>query len=126
MNMEIKPIRTEKDYKMALERLETVFDAPKGTEANDLAEVLITLIDKYESEKYPIEAPDPIEAIKIRMSEMDLRQKDLMDIIGTRSRGTISNILNKRRPLTLPIIRALGPRLGLSFDILVKDYRLNY
>ena len=126
MNTEIKPIRTEKDYKKALEMLKAVFDAPKGTTENDLAEVLVTLIDKYESEKYPIEAPDPIEAIKIRMAEMDLRQKDLMDILGVRSRGTISNILNKRRPLTLPIIRVLGPKLGLSFDILVKDYSLDY
>ena len=126
MNIEIKPIRTEKDYRVALEKLEAVFDAPKGTADNDLAEVLITLIDKYESEKYPIEAPDPIEAIKIRMAEMDLHQKDLMDMIGTKGRGTISNILNKRRPLTLPVIRILGPKLGLSFDILVKDYRLNY
>ena len=125
MNMEIKPIRNEKDYQIALKKLETVFDAPKGSADNDLAEILVALIDKYESEKFPIEAPDPIEAIKIRMAEMDLRQKDLMDMIGTKSRGTVSNILSKRRPLTLPVIRILGPKLGLSFDILVKDYRLN-
>jgi len=120
--MEIKPIRTEKDYEMALTKLEEVFDAPKGTSDNDFAEVLITLIDKYESEKYPIEAPNPIEAIKIRMAEMDLSQKDLMAIIGTSSRGTVSNILNYRRPLTLPVIRSLGPKLGLSFDVLVQEY----
>ena len=126
MKLDIKPIRSEKDYREALKKLEAVFDAPKGTPHNDIAEVLITLIDKYESEKYPIDPPDPIEAIKIRMNEMDLRQKDLMDILGTKSRGTISNILKKRRPLTLPIIRALGPSLGLSFDILVKEYKLDY
>ncbi|MEQ9289865.1 MAG: transcriptional regulator, partial [Cyclobacteriaceae bacterium] len=78
----------------------------------------------YESEQYPIEAPDPIEAIKIRMAEMDLHQKDLMGFIGTKSRGTISNILNRRRPLTLPVIRAIGPKLGLSFDVLVKEYKM--
>ena len=126
MKMDIKPIRTDIEYKVALKKLESVFDAPKGTIENDQAEVLITLIDKYESEKYPIDAPDPIAAIKIRMAEMDLRQKDLMEIIGTKSRGTISNILKKRRPLTLPIIRALGPKLGLSYDILVKEYSLEY
>lgn len=124
MTTEIKPIRTEADYKCALNMLEDIFDAPKGTTKNELAEVLVTLIDNYESEHYPIDPPDPIEAIKIRMAEMDLHQKDLMKIIGTKSRGTISNILNKRRPLTLPVIRALGPKLGLSFDVLVKEYDL--
>ncbi|MEQ9286019.1 MAG: transcriptional regulator [Cyclobacteriaceae bacterium] len=122
--MNIKPIRTESDYTSALADLENVFDAPKGSSENDLAEILITLIDKYESEHYPIEAPDPIEAIKIRMAEMDLHQKDLMSFVGTKSRGTISNILNRRRPLTLPMIRALGPKLGLSFDVLVKEYKM--
>ena len=124
--MNVKPLRTEKDYELALKQLENVFDAPKGTSENDLAEVLVTLIDKYETEHYPIEAPDPIEAIKIRMDEMDIHQKDLMDLIGARSRGTISNILNKRRPLTLPVIRALGPKLGLSFDILIKEYEMEF
>jgi len=122
--MDIKPIRTTTDYERALAQLEKVFDAPTGTPENDLAEVLVTLIDKYESEHYPINAPDPIEAIKIRMAEMDLHQKDLMGFIGTTSRGTISNILNKRRPLTLPVIRAIGPKLGLSFDVLVKEYEM--
>ena len=122
--MDVKPIRTEKEYEDALERLETLFDHPKWTRENDLAEILVTLIDKYESEHYPIDAPDPIEAIKIRMAEMDLHQKDLMKMIGTKSRGTISNILNRRRPLTLPVIRVIGPKLGLSFDILVKEYKV--
>lgn len=126
MMMNIKPIRTEIDYEQALEKLEVVFDAPKGTPENDLAEVLVTLIDKYESEHYPIDTPDPIEAIKIRMEEMDLHQKDLMDFLGTKSRGTISNILNKRRPLTLPVIRVLGAKLGLSFDVLIKEYEMKF
>jgi HTH-type transcriptional regulator/antitoxin HigA len=124
MKIDIKPIRSEEDYQKALDMLEGVFDAPKGTAENDLAEILVTLIDKYEAENYPIDAPDPIEAIKIRMAEMDLQQKDLMEMIGTKSRGTISNILSKRRPLTLSIIRALGPKLGLSFDVLVKEYEV--
>ena len=126
MIMDIKPIRTEKDYELSLEKLGDVFDAPKGTPENDEAEILVTLIDKYESEYYPIDAPDPIEAIKIRMLEMDLHQKDLMEFIGTKSRGAISNILNKRRPLTLSLIRALGPKLGLSFDVLIKEYKLKF
>ncbi len=122
--MKIKPIRSEQDYKDAMEELDKVFDAPKGTSENDQAEVLITLIQKYEDENFPIEDPDPIEAIQIRMKEMDLYPKDLMAILGTSSRGTISNILRKRRPLTLDAIRALGPKLGLPFDVLVKDYEL--
>ena len=126
MMMNIKPIRTEIDYEQALEKLEVVFDAQKGTPENDLAEVLVTLIDKYESEHYPIDTPDPIEAIKIRMEEMDLHQKDLMDFLGTKSRGTISNILNKRRPLTLPVIRVLGAKLGLSVDVLIKEYEMKF
>ena len=126
MNMNVKPLRTERDYEQALKQLEKVFDAPKGTSENDLAEVLVTLIDKYETEHYPIDAPDPIEAIKIRMAEMDIHQKDLMELIGARSRGTISNILNRRRPLTLPVIRALGPKLGLSFDVLIKEYEMEF
>lgn len=125
MITDIKPIRTEVDYEFALQRLEEVFDAPKGTPENDLAEVLVTLIDKYESENYPIGDPDPIEAIKIRMAEMDLQQKDLMEIAGTKSRGAISNILNKKRPLTLSLIRAIGPILGLSSDVLIKEYKLS-
>jgi HTH-type transcriptional regulator/antitoxin HigA len=95
-----------------------LFDAPKGTIGNDRAEILVTPIDKYESEHYSIEA------IKIRMKEMDLKQKDLMDMIGTKSRGTIYNILSRRRPLSLPIIRELGPKLGLSFDVLIKEYNV--
>jgi HTH-type transcriptional regulator/antitoxin HigA len=124
MTKDIKPIRTASDYQRALVMLEEVFDAPLNTPENDRAEILVALIEKYESEHYPIEAPDPIEAIKIRMAEMDLHQKDLMKVIGAKSRGTISNILSKRRPLTLPIIRAIAPMLGLSFDVLVKEYEL--
>lgn len=126
MNMKVRPLRTEKDYEQALKQLEKVFDAPKGTTENDLAEVLVTLIDKYETEHHPIDTPDPIEAIKIRMAELGIHQKDLMDIIGAKSRGTISTILNKRRPLTLPVIRALGPKLGLSFDVLIKEYEMKF
>ena len=124
MKKDLKPIRTENDYQEALNMLEEVFDAPKGTYENDLAELLVALIDSYESENYPIDAPDPIEAIKIRMDEMGLKQKDLMEITGIKSRGTISNILSRRRPLTFPIIRKLGPKLGLQFDILIKEYEV--
>ncbi len=122
MHKKLKPIRTEDDYQEALRQLESVFDAPAGSPENDQAEILVTLIEKYESMNYPIEAPDPIEAIKIRMQEMDLTQKDLMTLIGLKSRGTISNLLNRRRPLTLPLIRAIGPKLGLPYDVLVQEY----
>ncbi len=122
--MKITPVKDEASYQKALERLEKIFDAPSGSPENDEAEILVTLISKYEDEHYAIEAPDPIEAIKIVMDEKGLKIKDIMKIIGTNSRGTVSNILNKKRPLTLPVIRNLEEALGLPYDILVKPYVL--
>ncbi len=93
--MEIKPIKTEKDYQNALKRLELIFDATPNSKEGDEAEILSMLIDDFENKHFPIESPDPIEAIKIRMEEMNLKQKDLVGIIGGKS--TISEILNKRK-----------------------------
>ena len=93
--MELKPIRTEKDYRSALKRLEGIFDAPSHTKEGDEAEIVSLLIENYENEHYPIEAPDPIEAIKIRMEELNLKQKDLVGIIGGKSR--VSEILNRKK-----------------------------
>jgi len=120
--MDIKPIRTETDYQNALEQLETVFDAPIGTLKSDKADILGLLIDEYERKHYPIEAPDPIEAIKIRMEEMCLKQVDLITEIGGKSR--VSEILNRRRKLTVDMIRNLASRLNLSAGLLIKDYQL--
>ena len=93
--MEIKPIKTESDYIRALKRLEIIFHAEIGTAESDEADILGLLIDEYEKKQYPIEAPDPIEAIKIRMEEMQLKQIDLVNEIGGKSR--VSEILNKKR-----------------------------
>jgi len=120
--MNIKPIKSEKDYKQALKRLEVIFDAPVNTKAGDEAEVLSLLIENYENEHYPIEAPDPIEAIKIRMEELNLRQKDLVGIIGTKSR--VSEILNKKKKLTVDMIRELERVLQISASVLVGNYKL--
>lgn len=120
--MNIKPIKTETDYKKALKRLDVIFDAKKGTLDSDEADVLGHLIDEYEKKHHPIDAPDPIEAIKIRMEEMQLKQVDLVDEIGGKSR--VSEILNRKRKLTIEMIRNLTSKLNLSSELLIKDYQL--
>ena len=118
--MKITPIKTEKDYQKALERLELVFDAKKGTKKGDELEILSILIDKYENEKFPIEMPDPIEAIKFRMEQMGMKQKDLVELVGFKSR--VSEIMNRKRKLTLDMIRKLNTTLHIPTDVLVQDY----
>jgi len=120
--MEIKPIKTDIDYRVALKRLEEIFDAKIGTPESDELEILGLMVDDYEKKHYPIESPDPIEAIKIRMEEMKLKQVDLVPEIGGKSR--VSEILNRKRRLTVEMIRKLANRLNLSANILVKDYQL--
>lgn len=120
--MEIKLIKTEAEYNQALKRLEVIFSAEIGTTESDEADVLGLLIDEYEQKFYPIEAPDPIEAIKIRMEEMNLKQVDLIQEIG--SKGRVSEILNKKRKLTLEMIRKLATKLSLSAELLINDYQL--
>jgi HTH-type transcriptional regulator/antitoxin HigA len=121
--MEIKPIKTEKDYHKALERLELIFDANANSKEGDEAEILSLLIDNYENKNYPIEAPDPIEAIKIRMEEMNLKQKDLVGVIGGKS--SVSEILNKKKRLTVEMIRELERILHISASVLVINYKLS-
>ncbi len=121
--MNIKPIKTDSDYQDALDRLEKIFDAPVGTPESDEADILALLIDEYEKIHFPIEAPDPIEAIKIRMEEMNLKQVDLVPEIGGKSR--VSEILNRKRKLTVDMIRRLTNKLNLSADLLIKDYQLS-
>jgi len=120
--MDIKLIKTESDYQMTLRKLEDIFDAPIGTPESDEADILGILIDEYEKKHYPIDAPDPIEAIKIRMEEMQLKQVDLVSEIGGKSR--VSEILNRKRRLTVDMIRKLANRLNLSAGLLIKDYQL--
>lgn len=120
--MALKPIKTEKDYRNALKRLEVIFDAPIDTKEGDEAEILSILIENYENEHHPIEAPDPIEAIKIRMEELNMRQKDLVGVIGGKSR--VSEILNRRKKLTVEMIRELERILQISASVLVNNYEL--
>lgn len=119
-NMKIAPIRNEKDYQKALDRLEVVFDAKKGTEQGDELEILSILIDNYENENFPIGMPDPIEAIKFRMEQMGMKQKDLAEVVGFKSR--VSEILNRKRKLTLEMIRKLNTTLRIPTEVLVQDY----
>ncbi|MBA4410693.1 MAG: transcriptional regulator [Bacteroidota bacterium] len=120
--MTIKPIKTESDYRLALKRLEEIFDAAIGTEESDEADVLGLLVDEHEKKHFPIEPPDPIEAIKIRMEDMHLKQVDLVEAIGGKSR--VSEILNRKRKLTVEMIRELTNKLNISPRVLIKDYKL--
>ena len=120
--MNIKPIKSNADYQKSLKRLEVIFDAAVGTQESDEADLLGLMIDDYEKKNYPIESPDPIEAIKIRMEEMQLKQIDLVNEIGGKSR--VSEILNRKRKLTVEMIRKLTTRLNLSPGLLINDYKL--
>ena len=121
--MKIAPIKTNVDYEQTLERLEVIFDAAPDTIEGDEAEILTMLIDNYENQYFPIDAPDPIEAIKIRMEEMNIKQKDLVGIIGGKS--SVSEILNKKKRLSVDMIRELERVLNISASVLVINYRLS-
>jgi HTH-type transcriptional regulator / antitoxin HigA len=118
--MTIKPIKTKKDYQNAMARLEIIFDAKPGTPQGDELEVLGILIDKYEQEHFPIDFPDPIEAIKFRMEQMGYTQSDLANVVGLKSRA--SEILNKKRKLTIEMIRQLNTVLKIPTDVLIQSY----
>jgi HTH-type transcriptional regulator/antitoxin HigA len=118
--MHIKPIKTKRDYQRALRRLEVIFDARKGTPAGDELEVLGLLIENYESRHFPIESADPIEAIKFRMEQMGYTQKDLARLVGQKSRA--SELLSRKRKLTLAMIRKLHRSLNIPTDVLIREY----
>jgi len=118
--MNIKVIKTEEDYELALKRLEGIFDAPADSPEGDEAEILALLIEKYEDEYYPIESPDPIEAIKFRMEQMDMKKSDLAEILGYKSR--VSEIFSRKRKLNLQMIRNLHDKLKIPYDNLLSDY----
>ena len=121
--MDIRPIKNTKNYENALLRMEQIFDAPVDSPEGDAAEALSLLIENYENEHFLIEVPDPVEAIKIRMEELNLKQKDLIGVIGGKSR--VSEILNKKKRLTVEMIRNLNVKLNLSTSILVQSYQLS-
>ena len=118
--MDIRPIRTEADYRAALEEADRLWDAEPGTPDGDQIEVLSTLIEAYEAKHHPIRAPDPIGAILFMMDQQGLTRRDLEPAIGSRSR--VSEILNRRRPLTLPMVRALSTLLNIPIEVLVQSY----
>jgi len=118
--MKLKPIKTKKDYQSALERLELIFDAKKGTKEGDELEILGILIDQYEKDNFPIGLPDPIEAIKFRMEQLGYNQTDLARIVGLKSRA--SEILSGKRKLSLDMIRQLHDKLNIPTDVLIQAY----
>jgi HTH-type transcriptional regulator / antitoxin HigA len=119
MEISVRPIRTEEDYDAALAEVDGLMDAVPGTAEGDRLDVLVTLIEAYEAKHWAIDAPDPIEAIRIRMEQKNLRNRDLEPMIG--SRGRVSEVLSGKRALTLPMIRRLSKGLDLSPDILIQE-----
>ena len=120
--MDIKPIRTEADYEAALEEIERLFNAEPDTPESDQLEVLVTLVEAYEETHYPIPPPDPIEAIEYHMESRGLARRDLEPYIGSRAR--VSEILNRRRPLSINMIRRLEAGLGIPAEVLIQPYEL--
>jgi HTH-type transcriptional regulator/antitoxin HigA len=119
--LEIKPIKTEADYEAALREIDALLEAAPGTVEFDRLDVISTLVEAYEEEHYPMPPPDPIEAIKFRMEQQGLTRKDLEPLIG--QRGRVAEVLNRKRPLTLPMIRRLNAALKIPADVLILDTR---
>jgi len=121
MSAEVKPIRSRRDYEAALKEVERLWGAKAKTRDGDRLDVLATLIDAYEAEHYPMDPPDPIEAIKFRMEQQGLTRRDLEELIGTRTR--IAEILNRKRGLSIGMIRRLHEHLGISAEVLIRPSR---
>lgn len=118
MANELRPIRTEADYDAAMVEIERLWGAKNGTPKGDRLDVLVTLVEAYEVKHYPMDPPDPIEAIRFRMEQQGLTRKDLEPMIGTRNR--IAEVLNRKRSLSIDMIRRLHDGLGISADILIQ------
>jgi HTH-type transcriptional regulator/antitoxin HigA len=117
----LKPLRSEKDYEQALAEVEGLWGAKAGAPRGDRLDILATLIDAYEAEHYPMGPPDPIEAIKFRMEQQGLTRKDLEKILGSRTR--VSQVLGRKRGLSISMIRALHQKLGISAEVLIVSIR---
>src|SRR6185295_861145 len=118
--MDIRPIKTRADYRTALKEVERLWEAEPGTADGDRVDVLVTLIEAYEAKHHPIPAPDPIAAIEFMMEQKGLTRRDLEPAIG--SRGRVSEVLTRKRPLTLHMVRALSALLEIPTDVLVQPY----
>ena len=121
MKSEVRPIRTKRDYEAALKEIERLWCSKSGTPEGDRLDVLATLVDAYEAVHYPIDPPDPIEAIKFRMEQQGLTRKDLEPLIGTRTR--VAEVLNRKRSLSIGMIRRLHDALGISAEVLIRPSR---
>ena len=121
MKIELKPIRSEADYERALAEVEGLWGAKSGTSKGDRLDVLATLIDAYEAKHHPMDPPDPVEAIKFRMEQQGLTRKDLEQVIGTRTR--VAEVLNRKRSLSIAMIRRLHAQLGISAEVLIRPSR---
>jgi len=120
--MDIKPIRTLRDYKTTLAEIERLFDAKPGTPDGDRLDVLATLVEAYEQQHFPILPPDPVEAILYFMESRGLSRKDLEPYLG--SRAKVSEVLNRKRPLSIEMIRRLHEGLGIPAEVLIQPYEL--
>ena len=118
--MTLKPIKTKKDYQAALKRLELIFDSKRGSSTGDELEILTILIEKYEDEQEQVGFPDPIEAIRFRMEQLGYNQNDLAKVVGLKSRA--SELLSKKRKLSLEMIRKLHNALSIPTDVLIQEY----
>jgi HTH-type transcriptional regulator/antitoxin HigA len=121
--MNIKPIRTEDDYQRALEEIERLMDAQPDTPEGDRLDVLATLVDAWEEKHFPIEEPDPIEAIQHRMEALGMSRKDLESMIGGRNR--VSEVLSRKRPLTIHMIRRLSEKMHIPAGVLIRPYEIS-
>jgi HTH-type transcriptional regulator/antitoxin HigA len=121
MTTDLKPIRTKADYKAALAEVERLWGARSGTPKGDRLDVLATLIDAYETRHYPMDPPDPIDAIQFRMEQQGLTRKDLEPLIGTRAR--VAEIMTRKRNLSIDMIRRLHEQLGISAEVLIRPTR---
>ncbi len=121
MATDLKPIRSEADYEAALAEVERLWGSKGGTPEGDRLDVLATLIDVYEAQHYPMDPPDPIEAIRFRMESQGLSRKDLEPLIG--HRGRVTEVLNRKRGLSIEMIRNLHDKLGISADVLIRPTR---
>jgi len=117
----IRPIRTRADYEAALVEVGQLWGAKSGTPKGDRLDVLATLIDLYEAQHYPMDPPDPVEAIKFQMEQMNLTRKDLEPLIGTRTR--VAEVLNGKRRLSIAMIRRLHEKLGIAAETLIRPTR---
>jgi HTH-type transcriptional regulator/antitoxin HigA len=120
--MEIKPVKTKKDYESALKEIERLFDATPGTREGDRLEVLATLVEAYEEKHHPIAPPNPIDAIRYYMESRGLTRSDMEQFIGSRAR--VSEVLNRKRALTMEMIRNLHKGLGIPAEVLIQPYRI--